>query len=136
MRRPLLAGRDHVATGQRGRTRPKNRGRGRAAGRPRLGVEGAVLAEAQIVAPRIDDVERTLAPRASDYCASWFAMDVIRREYAEPFRPRVHSIDVVDGEEQRLRSGRRRNTAVRDVEDGDGHAAIEVVTRARVTLAA
>ena len=39
-----------------------------------LGVERAVFAEAQIVAPRIDNVERTLTPRAGDDCASRFAV--------------------------------------------------------------
>src|SRR6266511_4524481 len=84
----------------------------------RLCVQRAVLAEAQIVAPRIDDVERTLTPRAGDHCASRFAVDVIRREHIEPFRALVHRVDVVDGEEERLRFGRLRYTAVRDVEDG------------------
>src|SRR5207247_9603232 len=102
----------------------------------RLRVERAVLAEAQIVAPRIDDVERALAPWSRDHCAGRFAVDLIRREHAELVRARVHGVEVVDGEVQRLRSGRRRHASAGDIEDGDDHApAVEVVTRPWVALA-
>jgi len=66
----------------------------------RLRVECAVLAEAQIVAPRIDDVERALAPWPRNHRAGWFAVDLIRREHAQLLRARVHGVDVVDGEVQ------------------------------------
>src|SRR5437870_2658293 len=102
----------------------------------RLRVERAVLAEAQIIAPRIDDVERALAPWARDYRAGRFAVDLIWREHAELIRARVDCVDVVDGKVQRLRSGRRRHASARDIEDGDDHApAVEVVTCPRVALA-
>src|SRR6266550_3437046 len=100
-----------------------------------LRVERAVLAEAQIVAPRIDDIERTLAPWARDHRTGRFPVDLIRREHTELFRTRVHAVDVVDGEVQRLRSGRRRHATARDIKDCDNHAAaVEVVTRPRVAL--
>jgi hypothetical protein len=54
-----------------------------------LRVERTDLAKAEIVAPRIDDVERTLAPWASDHFAGRLAVDCIRRENTELFSPRV-----------------------------------------------
>src|SRR5260221_12781947 len=88
----------------------------------RLRVERAVLAEAQIIAPRIDDVERALAPWARDYRAGRFAVDLIWREHAELIRARVDCVDIVDGKVQGLRSGRRRHASAEDIEDGDDHA--------------
>src|SRR5260370_33991079 len=77
------------------------------ANRLTLGVERAVLAEAQIVAPRINDVERALAPRARDHRAGRFAVDLIRGEHAELIGTRLHAVNVVDGEVERPLSGRR-----------------------------
>src|SRR5438309_440873 len=94
-----------------------------AARKRRLGVERAVLAEAQIVAPRIDQVKRALAPRAGEYFAGGLAVDLVWRQYAELIGTRVHAVEVVNGEVQRLRSGRRRHATPRYVEDGDDHAA-------------
>src|SRR2546428_7125249 len=102
----------------------------------RLHVERAVRTEAQIVAPRIDDVERALAPWAPDHIAGRFAVDLIRCEHAELIRALVDAVEVVDGEIERLRSGRRRHAPTRDIEDGDDDApAVDVVTCPRMALA-
>ena len=63
-----------------------------------LRVERAVLAEAQLVAPRIDHVEGSLAPRANDHVAGRLAMHLIRGEHSELSRAGVDGVDVVYGE--------------------------------------
>jgi hypothetical protein len=65
-----------------------------------LRIEGAVLGEAQIVAPRVHDVERSLAPWARDHFAGRLAMHLIWSEHAEPSGTSVDSVDVDDGEGQ------------------------------------
>src|SRR5690349_10363652 len=66
------------------------------------GVQRAVLAEAQVVAPWIDDVERALAPRPGDRVRGGLAVDLVRREDAEPRGARVDRVEVGHREVQRL----------------------------------
>jgi hypothetical protein len=47
------------------------------------GVEGAVLAEAEIVAPGVDHVEGALAPGAVEHFAGRFAVHLVGRQQAE-----------------------------------------------------
>ena len=47
------------------------------------GVEGAVLAEAEIVAPGVDHVEGALAPGAVEHFAGRFAVHLVGRQHAE-----------------------------------------------------
>src|SRR5438552_6599727 len=90
--------------------------------------ERSVLAETQVVAPRVDHVEGALAPRAFHDLAGWLAVHIVRREQIELSGPLMDCIDVVDRERQRLRSRCRYQPALRDVDDGDDDAAaVEVV---------
>lgn len=68
-------------------------------GRGWLREERSVLAEAQVIAPRVDDVEGVLAPRALDDLAGRLAVNLIRREHIEPSSSLVECIDVFDAEE-------------------------------------
>jgi hypothetical protein len=57
---------------------------------------------------------------------------MIGGEHAEPARPLVDAIDVVDREEYRLRTQCRCETAFGDIDNGDDDAAaVEVVARSR-----
>src|SRR5262249_28062087 len=95
---------------------------------PWLREERSVLAETQVVAPWVDHVEGTLAPRALHDLAGWLAVSLVGREHVEPSSPLMDRIDVVDREGQRLRSRGRCQPALRYVDYGhDDAVAVEVV---------
>src|SRR5262245_1699007 len=101
-----------------------------------LRVEGAFLAEAQVVSPRVDHVERALAPGPLHDLAGWFPVDPVRRERFETGCASMRALDVVDREEERLGTRRRRQSTLGDVEDvEDDAAAVEVVPGTGVSLA-
>src|SRR5581483_6702350 len=92
--------------------------------------------EAEVVAPPVDDVERALAPGTLDRLARRLSVHLVGRERLEVRRARVRRVEILHGEVERLRTGRRVHASLRDVEDGQDHAAaIEVVTRAGMALA-
>lgn len=64
-----------------------------------------------------------LTPRPLDDLTGRFAVDLVGREDAESGGTLMHGVDVVDREEQGLRSQRGFQPAVRDVEDGEDDAA-------------
>jgi hypothetical protein len=65
-----------------------------------LRVEGAVLAEAQVVSPRVDDIEGSFSPWSFYDLASRFAVDSVRREDLKSLCTLMDVLHVVDGEEE------------------------------------
>src|SRR5438132_6512939 len=99
-------------------------------------VECAIFDKAQVVAPKVDDIERPLAPRSTNDRPSRLAVDLVWRESVELFGALVHCIDVADAEVQRLWTRCGTQSALRRVEYRENHAtAIEVVAGTRMALA-
>jgi Mrp family chromosome partitioning ATPase len=66
--------------------------------RPGLRVKGAVLAEAQVVSPGVDDIEGSFSPGSFHHVAGGFAVRSVRRKDLKSRRTLVDVLYVIDGE--------------------------------------
>src|SRR5207245_3073569 len=89
---------------------------------PTLGEKRSFLHAAEVVAPRVDDIERALAPWALRHLATGLAVHLVWRERLEAACAGVHRLEVANREVERLRAGRRRQPAGRRIENREDHA--------------
>ena len=90
------------------------------------GIERALLYKAQVVAPRIHNVERALAPGAPEDIGSGLTVDRVGSQSVELRGALVDGVDIAYGEVERLRARAGRDTGLGRIDDG---TALKVLTR-------
>ena len=93
------------------------------------GIERALLYKAQVVAPRIHNVERALAPGPPEDIGSRLTVDRVGSQSVELSGALVDGVDIAYGEVERLRARAGRYSALGRIDDGDDEGPLSAAPR-------